>query len=41
MCGINDPGHRCDEYLVLLAKLGMTKVDGGPDKWLPVVKIRL
>jgi hypothetical protein len=24
VCGINDPGHTCDEYLVLLAKLGMT-----------------
>jgi hypothetical protein len=24
MCGINDPGHTCDEYLVLLAKSGMT-----------------
>jgi hypothetical protein len=24
MCGINDPTHTSDEYLVLLAKLGMT-----------------
>jgi hypothetical protein len=24
VCGINDPGYTCDEYLVLLAKLGMT-----------------
>jgi hypothetical protein len=24
MCEINDPGHTCDEYLVLLAKSGMT-----------------
>jgi hypothetical protein len=24
VCGINDPGHTCDEYLVLLAKSGMT-----------------
>jgi hypothetical protein len=22
--GINDPGHTCDEYLVLLVKSGMT-----------------
>ncbi len=26
MCGINDLGHTCDEYLVLLAKLGMTSL---------------
>jgi hypothetical protein len=26
MCGINDPGHTCDEYLVLLVKSGMTGV---------------
>jgi hypothetical protein len=26
VCGINDPGHTCDEYLVLLAKSGMTEV---------------
>jgi hypothetical protein len=24
MCGINDLGHTCDEYLVLFTKLGMT-----------------
>jgi hypothetical protein len=24
VCEINDPGHTCDEYLVLLAKSGMT-----------------
>jgi hypothetical protein len=24
VCGINDPGHTCDEYLVLLAKSSMT-----------------
>jgi hypothetical protein len=24
VCGINDSGHTCDEYLVLLAKSGMT-----------------
>jgi hypothetical protein len=24
MCGTIDPGHTCDEYLVLLAKSGMT-----------------
>jgi hypothetical protein len=23
LCGINDSGHTCDEYLVLLAKLGL------------------
>jgi hypothetical protein len=23
VCEINDPGHTCDEYLVLLTKLGM------------------
>jgi hypothetical protein len=27
VCGINDPGHTCDEYLVLLAKSGMTPFD--------------
>jgi hypothetical protein len=26
VCGINYPGHTCDEYLVLLAKSGMTEV---------------
>jgi hypothetical protein len=26
VCGINDPGHTCDEYLILLAKLGMIEV---------------
>jgi hypothetical protein len=25
VCEINDPGHTCDEYLVLLTKLGMTR----------------
>jgi hypothetical protein len=29
VCGINDPGHTCDEYMVLLAKLSMT-LRGGP-----------
>jgi hypothetical protein len=24
VCGINNPGHTCDEYLVLIAKSGMT-----------------
>jgi hypothetical protein len=24
--GINDPGHTCNEYLVLFAKSGMTEV---------------
>jgi hypothetical protein len=24
VCGINDPGHTCYEYLVLLVKSGMT-----------------
>jgi hypothetical protein len=24
VCGINDPMHTCDEYLVLFAKSGMT-----------------
>jgi hypothetical protein len=24
MCGTIDPGHTCDEYLVFLAKSGMT-----------------
>jgi hypothetical protein len=26
--GINDPGHTCDEYLVLLVKSGMTSKNG-------------
>jgi hypothetical protein len=26
VCGINDHGHTCDEYLVLLAKSGMIEV---------------
>jgi hypothetical protein len=26
MCGINDPGHTCDDYLVLLVKSGMIEV---------------
>jgi hypothetical protein len=26
VCDTNDPAHTCDEYLVLLAKLGMTEV---------------
>jgi hypothetical protein len=30
VCGINDPGHTCDEYLVLLVKSGMTC-----DNWKP------
>jgi hypothetical protein len=25
VCGINDPGHTYDEYVILLAKLGMTE----------------
>jgi hypothetical protein len=25
VCGINDPGHTYDEYLILLAKSGMTE----------------
>jgi hypothetical protein len=25
VCEINDPGHTCDEYLILLTKLGMTR----------------
>jgi hypothetical protein len=24
VCGINDPGHTCDEYLVLFTKSGLT-----------------
>jgi hypothetical protein len=24
VCGINDPGHTCDEYLILLVKLDIT-----------------
>jgi hypothetical protein len=27
VCGINDPRHTCDEYLVLLAKSGMTLLE--------------
>jgi hypothetical protein len=27
VCGINDPEHTCDEYLILFAKLGMTLPD--------------
>jgi hypothetical protein len=27
VCGINDPIHTCDEYLVLLEKSGMTVYD--------------
>jgi hypothetical protein len=26
VCGINDPGHTYDEYLVLFTKLGMIEV---------------
>jgi hypothetical protein len=26
VCGINYPGHTCDEYSVLVAKPGMTEV---------------
>jgi hypothetical protein len=28
VCGINDPRHTCDEYVVLLVKSGMTPTDG-------------
>jgi hypothetical protein len=27
MCGTINPGHTYDEYMVLLAKLGMTRAD--------------
>jgi hypothetical protein len=26
MCGINDPGHTCDECMVLVAESGMSEV---------------
>jgi hypothetical protein len=26
VCGINDPGHICDEYFILFTKSGMTEV---------------
>jgi hypothetical protein len=26
VCGINNSGHTCDEYLVLLTKSGMTEL---------------
>jgi hypothetical protein len=28
VCGINDPGHTCDEYFILLVKSGMTSTPG-------------
>jgi hypothetical protein len=28
VCGINDPGHTCDEYMVLVPKLSMTEPRG-------------
>jgi hypothetical protein len=31
VCGINDTGHTCDEYMVLLVKSGMTCNAGGHD----------
>jgi hypothetical protein len=32
VCGINDLGHTCDEYLVLPAKSGMTSGAHGCDE---------
>jgi hypothetical protein len=32
MCGIIDLGHTCNEYLVLLAKSGMTEVVPKPSQ---------
>jgi hypothetical protein len=32
--GINDPGHICNEYLVLLAKSGMTGSSFSHGQWI-------
>jgi hypothetical protein len=35
VCEINDPGHTCDEYLVLLTKLAMEwMLRPNDDEWL-------
>jgi hypothetical protein len=38
MCGAIDPGHTCDEYLVLLAKSGMTLSGCGAGHGYPEVQ---
>jgi hypothetical protein len=30
VCGINHPGHTCDEYLGLFSKSGMTQMEAIP-----------
>jgi hypothetical protein len=44
VCGINEPGHTCEEYMVLFAKLGMTlgdpyyNLEGNTDSKLYTIK---
>jgi hypothetical protein len=41
MCGTVDPGHTYDEYLVLLAKSGMTSIDLDNPIWSKVFRNKM